>query len=72
MIDGEAWFDAFAASIVDDRAVIVLLQVALWIPFPIVRLAWFFCYLDQRIRNEFWDLDLQFREEAVRLQEQRK
>ncbi len=70
MIDGEEWFDAFAASIVDDRAVILLAQIAVWIPFPIVRLAWFFCYLDQRIRNECWDLDLQFRAEATRLEEQ--
>ncbi len=69
MIDGEDWFEAFAASIVDDRAVIVLLQAAAWITFPIVRLAWFFCYLDQRIRNECWDLDLQFRAEATRLKE---
>lgn len=70
MIDGEDWIEAFAASLVDDRAVILLLQVAIWIPFPIVRLAWFFCYLDQRIRNECWDLDLQFRAEATRLEEQ--
>ena len=70
MISGEDWFEAFAASIVDDRAVVVLLQAAIWIPFPIVRLAWFFSYLDQRIRNECWDLDLQFRAEALRLEEQ--
>lgn len=69
MIDGEDWLDAFAASIADDRNVILLAQIAVWIPFPIVRLAWFFCYLDQRIRNECWDLDLQFRLEANRLEE---
>jgi len=70
MIAGEDSFDAFAASIVDDQAVILLLQVAVWIPYPVVRLAWFFCYLDQRIRNECWDLDLQFRVEAARMEEQ--
>ena len=70
MINGEDWFEAFAASVVDDRSVLLLLQVAIWIPFPIIRLAWFFCYLDQRIRNECWDLDLQFRAEATRLEEQ--
>lgn len=70
MVDGEDWIEAFTASVVDDRAVILLLQVAVWIPFPVVRLAWFFCYLDQRIRNECWDLDLQFRAEANRLEEQ--
>ena len=36
---------------------------------PVIRLAWFFCYLDQRIRNECWDLQLQFRAEAARLEE---
>jgi hypothetical protein len=70
MINGEDWFEAFAASVVDDRSVLLLLQVAIWIPFPIIRLAWFFCYLDKRIRNECWDLDLQFRAEATRLEEQ--
>lgn len=69
MIDGEDWFEALLASIVDDRSVVLLLQIAVWIPFPVVRLAWFFCYLDQRIRNECWDLDLQFRAEAIRLEE---
>jgi hypothetical protein len=70
VIGGENWFDAFAASVVDDQSVILLLQIAIWIPFPVVRLAWFFCYLDQRIRNECWDLDLQFRAEAARLEKQ--
>jgi hypothetical protein len=35
----------------------------------VIRLAWFFCYLDQRIRNECWDLQLQYRAEAARLEE---
>lgn len=70
MINGEDWVHAFMASIMDDRAVVLLAQIAVWIPFPIIRLAWFFCYLDQRIRNECWDLDLQFRAEAARLEEQ--
>jgi len=50
--------------------VVVTLQIAMWLTYPIIRLAWFFCYLDQRIRNECWDLDLQCRVEAVRLEEQ--
>lgn len=68
MITGEDWLEAFSSAIVDDQAVILLLQVAVWLPFPIVRLAWFFCYLDQRIRNECWDLDLQFQMESARLE----
>ena len=68
MITGEDGLEAFWAAMVDDPAVILLLQVAVWIPFPIVRLAWFFCYLDQRIRNECWDLHLQFQMESARLE----
>jgi hypothetical protein len=61
---------AMTSRIIDDPLVVVTLHVAMWMTYPIIRLAWFFCYLDQRIRNECWDLDLQFRVEAVRLQEQ--
>jgi hypothetical protein len=39
----------------------------LWASYPLARLAWFFCYLDQRIRNECWDVELDFRREARRL-----
>lgn len=53
----------------DDPLVLTTLQIALWLPAPVIRVAWFFCYLDQRIRNECWDLDLQFRVEALRLEE---
>ena len=61
---------ALLSRIIDDPLVVVTLHVAMWLTYPIIRLAWFFCYLDQRIRNECWDLDLQFRVEAVRLEEQ--
>lgn len=61
--------EALASKFIDDPVVVVTWQIALWITFPIIRLAWFFCYLDQRIRNECWDLELQFRVEAVRLEE---
>ncbi len=53
----------------DSPLFLTSLQMALWLPFPIIRVAWFFCYLDQRIRNECWDLELQFRVEAKRLEE---
>ena len=67
---GPDQMQALASRIIDDPIVVVTLHVALWLTYPLVRLAWFFCYLDQRIRNECWDLDLQFRVEAVRLEEQ--
>jgi len=68
--DSPDMFDAFMGRIIDDPRVLTLLQVSLWMPYPIIRLAWFFCYLDQRIRNECWDLELQFRIETNRLEEQ--
>lgn len=52
---------------VDPTAVAVLAAVA-WLLYPIARLAWFFCYLDVRIRKEGWDLELAFRVEARRLE----
>lgn len=62
-------WDFFLQLTNDDPAVLLTLQLALWLPYPVLRLAWFFCYLDQRIRNECWDLQLQFRAEAARLEE---
>lgn len=37
---------------------------ALWLVFPLCRIAWFFCYLNVRIRKEGWDIELEFRREA--------
>ncbi len=67
--DSPDMFEALMGRMIDDPKVLTLLQVSLWIPYPIVRLTWFFCYLDQRIRNECWDLELQFRLESTRLEE---
>ncbi|MEY3459271.1 MAG: hypothetical protein RL215_2428 [Planctomycetota bacterium] len=61
--------ETLAQIILDDPAFLTALQLALWIPFPIIRIAWFFCYLDQRIRNECWDLQVQLRVEAARLEQ---
>ncbi|MEY2725520.1 MAG: hypothetical protein RLZZ458_1387 [Planctomycetota bacterium] len=61
--------ESMAQIILDDPAFLTALQLALWIPYPIIRIAWFFCYLDQRIRNECWDLQVQLRAEASRLEQ---
>jgi hypothetical protein len=61
--------DTVTSRLIDDPAVMVTAQISLWIPYPMIRVAWFFCYLDQRIRNECWDLELQFRTESIRLEE---
>jgi hypothetical protein len=36
-----------------------------------VRLAWLFAYVDVRIRRDLWDLELQFVQEARRLETMR-
>jgi len=38
-----------------------------WFMYPIARLAWFFCYLDVRIRSEGWDIEIDYRIQAARL-----
>ncbi len=53
----------------EDPKVMTCGVATLWLTFPLIRLAWFFAYLDQRIRNECWDIALQFQVEASRLEE---
>ncbi|MDY0002243.1 MAG: hypothetical protein RBU30_13180, partial [Polyangia bacterium] len=50
-----------------DPVAVTSLMACLWALYPVARLAWFFVYLDQRIRNECWDVELDFRREAKRL-----
>jgi hypothetical protein len=50
-----------------DPAAVAVLAAVVWLLYPVARLAWFFCYLDVRIRKEGWDLELSFRVEARRL-----
>jgi hypothetical protein len=51
----------------DPRVATTLVAVA-WLVYPVTRLAWMFCYLDVRIRKEGWDVELDFRVEARRLE----
>jgi len=62
---GQLW----AQVLLDDPLFLTGLQLSLWIPYPVIRIAWFFCYLDQRIRIECWDLQVMLRREAHRLEE---
>ena len=50
-----------------DPTVIGLIALTCWLVYPIARLAWFFCYLDARVRAEGWDVEIAFRLEAKRL-----
>lgn len=47
---------------------IVLATVVGLFVFPIGRLAWFFCYIDLRVRLDLWDMELRFLQEKRRLE----
>jgi hypothetical protein len=51
-----------------DPLAITTLSATVWLVYPLARLAWFFCYIDARIRKEGWDVELRFRVESHRLQ----
>ncbi len=51
-----------------DPLAITMLSATVWLVYPLARLAWFFCYIDARIRKEGWDVELEFRVESHRLQ----
>jgi hypothetical protein len=50
-----------------DPLLVVALASTWWLVYPLARLAWFFCYLDARIRREGWDVEIAFRVEARRI-----
>jgi hypothetical protein len=50
-----------------DPLPVAALASVLWLVYPLARLAWFFCYLDARIRKEGWDVEIDFRVEARRI-----
>jgi len=52
-----------------DPLLIGSLSATLWLVYPFARLAWFFCYLDTRVRKEGWDVEIALRNEARRLQD---
>jgi hypothetical protein len=67
-LDGGAPFADLSVLLLSDPWVVALISAAVWSVYPVARLAWFFCYLDARILKEGWDLELEFRIEARRLE----
>ena len=61
--DGEE----FITLMISHPLFITVLHALMWLVYPLIRLAWFFCYLDVRIQKEGWDVELDFRIEAQRL-----
>ena len=68
-ISTEFLFDDLWFHLTSDARVVTAICATLWLVYPLARLAWFFCYLDTRIRKEAWDVELDLRIEAQRLLE---
>lgn len=64
--DAQRYMMSYLSS--DPLVVSTLLAAALLV-YPLGRLAWFFCYVDLRVRRDCWDLELNIAEEARRLEE---
>ena len=56
--------------LVSDPRVLATLTATALLVYPINRLAWFFCYIDMRVRGDCWDLELKFAQETERLETQ--
>lgn len=67
-VDSSSVGDSMIELLATDPPVVTVLSAIGWLVFPFARLVWFFCYLDRRIRKEAWDLELDFRIEARRLE----
>lgn len=68
--DGLNW-DSFVIVfrfLFSDPRCLTVLTGSVLLAYPIVRLAWFFCYIDLRVRRDCWDIELSFQEEARRLE----
>lgn len=52
----------------EDPGIIVYLLAMTLAAYPLGRLAWFFCYIDLRVRQDCWDIELQIQQEAERLE----
>lgn len=64
---GETIADSFLFLSRDSRCLTVLTGTTLLV-YPIARMAWFFCYIDLRVRRDCWDMELQFQQEARHLE----
>ncbi len=53
--------------LVHDPAVLGMLTATALLVYPLNRLAWFFCYIDLRVRKDCWDLELRILHQTHRL-----
>ncbi|MCA9114787.1 MAG: hypothetical protein KDA79_06840 [Planctomycetaceae bacterium] len=62
--------DGLGQILYDDPAALTLVSVCFLLVYPLGRLAWFFCYVDLRVRQDCWDMELRMRKEARELRRQ--
>lgn len=56
--DGEVFFTDLGTLMFQDRAALSLQTVAFFLVYPVIRIAWYFCYIDLRVRRDCWDMEL--------------
>lgn len=56
--DGEVFFTDLGTLMFQDRAALILQVVAFFLVYPVIRIAWYFCYIDLRVRRDCWDMEL--------------
>ena len=59
----------FFRLLYEDPAVVTCFCGVLLLVYPVGRFAWFFSYIDLRVRGDFWDLELLFQNEVAQLRE---
>jgi|GEM_PF-1394538 hypothetical protein len=61
--------EQFWAFMATDPLLLTTLTGTALLAYPFVRIAWFLCYIDLRVRRDCWDLELSLSREAARLKE---
>ena len=68
-IFSEARIEMAWELLLHDPTVLAIICALLLLVYPIARFAWFFSFVDLRVRGDFWDLELRFQKEVEHLQE---
>lgn len=64
--DLEAWWVAFWTFVTTDALALTTVTATAMFSYAVCRLAWFFAYVDLRIRRDCWDVEVALAEEAQR------
>lgn len=64
--DWQAWWVALTTFITTDALALMTVSATALATYAVCRLAWFFAYVDLRIRRDCWDVEVALAEEAQR------